>query len=221
MKRISKLLHLLLLLIFMSVFATEVRAGAFYVWCEGNATLYFLNSEKELKAGDSYDGQTITNVWNDPYTWEGDGIMVRIQSWSSIASKVNIVVFDESFKTVNITETSDWFSNFKALKSFTGLEYLNTSNVTDMIRMFNGCSSLTAIDLSHFDTSKVTDMAYMFDGCSNLKTIFIGDNWNTSNVTYSSNMFRNCNNLDEFSLLQIPKKFLPLRMRWSCCRNLI
>ena len=73
MKRISKLLHLLLLLIFMSVLATEVRAGAFYVWCEGNATLYFLNSEKELKAGDSYDGQTITNVWNDPYTWEGDG----------------------------------------------------------------------------------------------------------------------------------------------------
>ena len=29
---------------------------------------------------------------------------------------------------------------------------------TDMNNMFNGCSSLTSLDLSHFDTSNVTDM---------------------------------------------------------------
>ena len=35
--------------------------------------------------------------------------------------------------------------------------------------MFNGCFSLTNIDLSNFNTNNVTDMGYMFYGCSSLR----------------------------------------------------
>ena len=41
------------------------------------------------------------------------------------------------------------------LKSITGLEYLNTSQVTNMGRMFEQCRLLTEIDLSHFNTADV------------------------------------------------------------------
>ena len=40
-----------------------------------------------------------------------------------------------------------------------------------MIMTFAGCSSLEYLDLSNFDTSNVTTMEFMFNGCSNLKEI--------------------------------------------------
>ena len=50
-------------------------------------------------------------------------------------------------------------------------ENLNTSNVTDMHYMFEGCSSLTSINLSSFDMSKVTDTTSMLGDCSALTEI--------------------------------------------------
>ena len=43
----------------------------------------------------------------------------------------------------------------------------NTSNVTNMRSMFNGCESLSSLpDISKWNTSNVTDMSCMFDGCN-------------------------------------------------------
>ena len=42
--------------------------------------------------------------------------------------------------------------------------------------MFNGCKSLKSLDLSTFNTSDVTSMWYMFQGCSNLSEIICIDN---------------------------------------------
>ena len=47
----------------------------------------------------------------------------------------------------------------------------DTSNVTDMMFMFNDCNSLTTLDLSNWDTSNVIDMSYMFAWCYELTTI--------------------------------------------------
>ena len=75
------------------------------------------------------------------------------------------------------------------------LSHFNTSKVTDMTGMFDGCSGLTSLDLSSFNTSKVTKMIRMFYGNSNLRTIYVGDGWSTAAVTVSSNMFYNCTSL--------------------------
>ena len=47
----------------------------------------------------------------------------------------------------------------------------NTSNVTDMHYMFEGCSSLTSLNLSSFDMSKVTNTTDMLSDCSALTEI--------------------------------------------------
>ena len=78
----------------------------------------------------------------------------------------------------------------------------DTSNVTDMNKMFSDCSSLTSLDVSGFDTGKVTDMSRMFSGCSSLTSLDVS-NFNTSKVnSYSSfsYMFDNCNSLKALDL---------------------
>ena len=70
------------------------------------------------------------------------------------------------------------------------LPQLNTSNVTNMSNMFNGCYGLTTIP--QLDTSNVTNMSDMFNSCNKLTTI---PQLNTSNVDNMSDMFSGCNKL--------------------------
>ena len=60
-----------------------------------------------------------------------------------------------------------------------------------MPHIFNGCSSLTSLDLSSFDTSLVTNIESMFNGCINLEYInFINYNENGLSTTSSSSYYR-------------------------------
>ncbi len=101
------------------------------------------------------------------------------------------VVFDASFRDFRPTTTAKWFYDCKALKQIEGLEYLNTSEVKDMSRMFYGCSALTSLDLKHFNTQNVTKMNYMFYKCWALTSLDL-KNFNTQNVTKMNYMFYNC-----------------------------
>ena len=61
--------------------------------------------------------------------------------------------------------------------------------------MFHNCTSLTHLDVSSFDTSNVTEMERMFGDCSVLTTIYVSDKWNTNAATSSYAMFINCTSL--------------------------
>ena len=116
-------------------------------------------------------------------------------SWYSHAYWLSKVRFDSSMaECTNITSTAYWFYGFTELTTIEGLEYLNTSNVTDMAGMFGHCYQMTSIDVSHFDTSNVTDMSAMFNMCYNLSSIDVS-HFNTSNVTNMESMFNYCKKL--------------------------
>ena len=115
------------------------------------------------------------------------------------------------------------FANLPNVTEIEGLENLDTSETTNMRYLFNGCESLTSINVSNFDTGKVTDMSAMFKKCSNITSLdvnsfdtsqvtnmsqmFIGcsattldlRNFNTSQVTNMSYMFSNCNHLQSIN----------------------
>ena len=80
----------------------------------------------------------------------------------------------------------------------------DTSNVTNMYRMFEYCNKLTTLDLSSFDTSKVTSMGYMFHGCTNLNEINLGG-FDISNVTALYHMFKDCESLTKLDLSNFSK----------------
>ena len=90
--------------------------------------------------------------------------------WFTYASKISKVVFEASFANARPTNCYAWFVNFKNLTQIEGIENLNTENVTSMRDMFNGCSSLTSLDLTNFNTAKVTDMKLLFANCSALES---------------------------------------------------
>ena len=109
------------------------------------------------------------------------------------------IVFDESFKTYAPTSLKGFFENCKTLEKISGLEYLNTANVTDMNSMFYGCSALTSLDLTKFNTANVTTMRYMFKECSALNSLNL-TKFNTARVTDMNCMFYGCYALKSLDL---------------------
>ena len=154
------------------------EAYACYTPTDSTLTFYY-DKQRCFRTGSTYD---LNEEENQP-------------DWLVDATNVTKAVFDSSFADVRLTSTSKWFSGMGNLKSFTGMNYLNTSEVTDMTWMFSSCGQLTSLDLSSFNTSKVTNMSFMFRGNSNLRTIYAGSGWSTANVEFSIYMFTNCNNL--------------------------
>ena len=71
--------------------------------------------------------------------------------------------------------SSRMFYGFTSVTNITGLELLDTSEVTDMSNMFSKCKSLRALDISSFNTSKVTDMSYMFAYGNQLRSLNISN----------------------------------------------
>ena len=109
------------------------------------------------------------------------------------------IVFEESFKTYAPTSLKEFFYNCTSLETISGLEYLNTANITDMSSMFQNCYNLKSLDFTNFDTKNVSNMYFMFYNCSNLNSLDI-TNFNTAKVTDMGNMFLGCSNLTSLDL---------------------
>jgi surface protein len=158
------------------------KTEAYAVYTAENTTLtFYYDLERASRPGTTYDLNTGSN---NP-GWYDDNTQLSVTQ----------VVFDPSFAAAYPTTTSSWFRGMYNLQSISGMEYLNTEEVTNMSYMFNQCIYLSSLDLSHFNTAKVTDMTRMFDYCTQLFLVYVGSAWNTDAVTQSSNMFRLCNKL--------------------------
>ena len=99
--------------------------------------------------------------------------------------------------TSNVTSMSHMFNGCSSLTSVPDME---TSNVTDMSYMFYNCSSITSVP--DMETSNVTNMATMFSGCSSLTSV---PDMETSNVTNMATMFKNCTALTDGNVRCISK----------------
>jgi surface protein len=109
------------------------------------------------------------------------------------------IVFEESFKTYDPTSLKEFFYNCISLETISGLEYLNTANITDMSSMFQECSNLKSLDFTNFDTKNVSNMYFMFNGCSTLTSLDL-TNFNTKNVSNMYGMFCDCSKLTSLDL---------------------
>ena len=92
-----------------------------------------------------------------------------------------------------------WCNNLVAIHTLDGKNW-NTSSVTNMSWMFYNCEKLQTLDVSNFDTSKVTLMYDMFGRCKSLAKIEGIENFDTSSVTDMNEMFASCSNLTELDV---------------------
>ena len=126
--------------------------------------------------------------------WVEDGTTVGAINEKLGNGTIVHIVFDKSFSTYTPTSLYRFFESLTKLETITGLEYLNTENVTNMGRMFYNCSSLTSLDVTHFNTANVTNMSYIFSGCSKLTSLDV-THFNTAKVKNMHNMFSSCSSL--------------------------
>ncbi len=139
--------------------------------------------------------------------------------------------FDKSFRNYRPTNCSKLFYDLYNVEKIEGLEYINTSQVTNMSGMFFnvGCEkkALKSLTINKFDTSNVTDMSDMFNrfyanslelrnfdtrNVTNMSNMFCNSNiqkltidkFDMSKVTDATDMFLSCHNLDTLVLRSIP-----------------
>ena len=166
--------------------ATSVKAQEAYAHLsmDRSTLTFYYDNNRRTRQGSTYDLNTGSN---EP-------------RWVHFTEETEQVVFDPSFADARPTTCYSWFNQMSVIEEITGIEYLNTSDVTNMRAMFYGCNHLTSIDLSHFNTSNVTDMASMFRFCEELTSLDFS-HFNTSNVTNMSYMFDGCNQLESVNLI--------------------
>jgi surface protein len=130
------------------------------------------------------------------------------------------IIIDSLLVNYKLTTCYNLFAGFRNLKRIIGLEYLNTSKVVNMTRMFILCSSLISLDLRGFDTSKVIDMHEMFNGCYALTNLDLS-NFDTSNVTDMEGMFASCEKLTSLNLSRFnTSKVIRMNEMFHECKNL-
>ena len=188
----------------------NVQHVAQAIYTESDGSLTFVKNVANYKAGDTYNGKTITAVYKGfetvkhEATWSENYGLINAQCtgpWSENATNIKKVVFVDEITPIS---TSGWFANFTNCDSFENLNLINTSNVTDMSFMFCGAqdyydaTTFKITGMENWDTSKVTTMKGMFNevGRWASETWTIGNisNWNTSNVTDMSYMFKYAGN---------------------------
>ena len=183
----------------------ENHVDAAYAHIDGGpANPGYLSRKREAYASLSTNHTTLT-FYNDDQRLDRSNATYLLNTgltdpgWSEYAGSVTQVAFDSTFVAARPTSTNSWFRGMNKLKSIAGLNYLNTSSVKDMRRMFANCDSLRSLDLSSFNTDSVTNMWAMFVGCKKLTTIDLSS-FNTSNVTNMARMFSGCDTLTSIKL---------------------
>ncbi len=171
-------------------YLTDINAPtgpeAYAVYTADNTTLtFYYDTERSTREGTTFD----MPAENSQPGWYDDVINAAVTQ----------AVFDDSFADARLTTTNYMFFYMTGLTTITGIENLNTSSVTSMLSMFEGCGDLRNIDLSGFDTENVTNMGAMFYLCNRLTSIDVS-HFNTDNVTNMYAMFTGCRGLTSLEL---------------------
>ena len=160
---------------------------------------------KKIVFNDISKSNYIITEYDDAYDLSADNLNPdKSVPVVNVGTVMNYVVGDTAYIQFNGTlylnsNSSNLFRELSTLVSIEGLEYVNTSYVSNMSYMFALSRKLENLDLSNFNTSNVTNMSYMFAANENLKTLNISS-FNTTNVTTMASMFINCGSLKTLNL---------------------
>ena len=150
-----------------------------------NSLKYYLTNNASYNLDD-----VIKIVFNDISTTGNtitlDGVDISKNKDNSVVAILednvtnDILYIQYSGKLYFNSDSSYLFKDFSKITRIDGLEYVDTSEVTDMSYMFSGLGKLVTIKLSRFNTSKVVNMAGMFADTISLDRIDL-DSFDTSN----------------------------------------
>ena len=137
------------------------------------------------------------------------------------ANAITKVEFTPLFQYARPVTTARWFNGCVNLNAIIGMDHLRTDAVTDMSYMFHGCSSLENDDFefSGFNTASVSTMRSMFEGCTGITQLDLS-HFDTRSCTSMENMFWGCTNLISIDLSSFETTACNFNYMFSGCTNL-
>nr|MCR5692239.1 DUF285 domain-containing protein [Eubacterium sp.] len=105
----------------------------------------------------------------------------------------------EKIDTSKCKSLSYAFYGCSKLKSNLDLSSWDTSSVANVVRVFNSCKKVPAIDTSSWDLSNCSSLYGMFVSCESLTELDLS-NYNTESVTSTESMFEGCRKLASLNL---------------------
>ena len=117
--------------------------------------------------------------------------------YMSLGGYANSIIFCSKLRKITTRYGLDVVGG-GILRGNSRLSELDTSNWTfsgsNTERMFEGCSSLTRLDLRNIEMDNVTTALNMFYGCSSLRSLDTSK-WNLGNLSNGNSMFYGCSSL--------------------------
>ncbi len=161
---------------------------------------------KTINFGDNFTTGTVTNfavhtqhMFNGCSSLESlEGLQLHLNKVQGLSTEYNYGL-EAMFKNCAKLKEINFASPYTSVGT----------NVSSVSSMFEGCESLTTLDLTGFATEDFKITANMFKGCTNLKEIKCVDaedatKFSTAQVTHSAGMFSGCSSLislaSDFSL---------------------
>ena len=175
----------------MSVNFRIVDTGA-YAFLFENGTLC-------LKAGHSRPSSAAASLtvgiaqayrWFDAAT-EDPGATVP---WAGESAQVKRVVVDPSFAALRPVSMEGWFAGCTQLTEVEGLGNVDTSAVSSMAGLFEGCAALTNLNLAGLDTHAISDFSNFAQGCTALESLNLA-NLDLSGATDTQSFTDGCDKL--------------------------
>ena len=157
--------------------------------------IYAVYTENDKTATLYYDDKASQHTEGTVFLYEEDSYGGH-PLWQTDVAVIVRFVLTPPMADARPTSTSRWFKRARVIE---GLQYLNTSEVTDMSQMFLWCELLESLDVSHFDTGKVIRMDSMFEDCKSLTSLDLSA-WDTHSVTSTREMFERCKSLTKLNL---------------------
>ena len=135
-------------------------------------------------------------------------------------TEVNEIEFNNMLDTACVINMEDMFNGCKSLSEL-DVSGFDTSRVTDMNCMFYDCEGLTKLDVSRLATGNVTDMAFMFRGCKNLMELDVSG-FDTVHVMDMRSMFNGCEGLTKLDVSRLATgNVTDMAFMFWGCKNLM
>ena len=178
---------------------TDINITGTSIDKNGTVTKGLLYPEIDLKTLISNNSEI-----NDIEYEYSDGALYLI---SGVCDRDFFRAFEHREETVSITASdkvifvdilSGAFHDYINLENI-DFSHADSSRLTSLGGLFQGCGKLTTVNLSGWDTSAVTTMTHMFNLCTGLKSVDLSG-FDTSNVISMEAMFMKCESLESLDL---------------------
>lgn len=160
----------------------------------------------------------VVNLWNT----HKDNFMENVTKTQKMfrgCSSLNKLTLPRKVKTEKLESMFDMFDGCSSLTAL-DLSAWNLNNVINMESLFKNCSGLTSVALPKVTSKKIQYMQRMFSGCSSLTSIDLSG-WNVDNVTEMGDLFYGCSNLKGLNLSGwTPKSLTKIYRMFLNCTNL-